>query len=142
MKPCVIFRYLILLVFLPLTANAETVDTARAKFNYQMFCQGCHTASGEGHKSVPQLKNHMGYFLKSQKGREYLVRVPGSANAALNDQQLAELLNWMIVEFSEDSLPDSWQTYSAHEVADYRKEPLNEVINYRKNLVKELTESP
>ncbi|MCR8923101.1 cytochrome c [Dasania sp. GY-MA-18] len=115
---------------------AEAVSNERrAKFNYQMFCQGCHTQDGMGGRGVPQLKGFMGHFLSSQVGREYLVRVPGSANSVLDDEQLAEVLNWMLLNFAEDSLQASFQPYQASEVAGYRQQPLMEVLAYRKALV-------
>lgn len=117
---------------------AAEVNTVRAHYNYQMFCMGCHTPGGMGGKSVPQLRGFVGHFLKSQQGREYLVRVPGSANSALNNEQLAEVLNWKIQQFSQGSAPPNWQPYQAEEVGRYRRDPLLEVVEYRKALVKSL----
>lgn len=115
------------------------MNTDRAKFNYQMFCQGCHTPDGTGGKSVPKIKNYIGYFLQNQIAREYLVRVPGSANSSLNDEQLAEVLNWMIIELGGESVPKNMQYYTANEVAKLRQHPLFEVVEYREMLVKKLS---
>jgi len=109
----------------------------RAKFNYQMFCQGCHVADGSGHKSVPELKGFIHKFMSSQQGREYLIRVPGSANSTLNNEELAELMNWMLREFG-NSQEAQWQPYQAEEVGEYRKRPLNETVRYRENLIASL----
>jgi cytochrome c553 len=117
---------------------AAEINMARAHYNYQMFCMGCHTPDGVGGKSVPNLKGFVGHFLKSQQGREYLVRVPGSANSALDDEQLAEVLNWKIQRFAEDSAPADWQPFEAEEVGRYRQDPLLEVVEYRKTLVRDL----
>ncbi len=117
---------------------APVENEHRAKFNYQMFCQGCHTPDGVGRRSVPKIKGFIGHFPKLQKGREYLVRVPGSANSVLDDAQLAEVLNWMILTFGEDSVAANWKPYQAGEVGEYRKDPLMEVVDYRKQLVSEL----
>jgi|MEHZ01.1.fsa_nt_MEHZ010283997.1_3 hypothetical protein len=111
------------------------VNEPRAKFNYQMLCQGCHTAEGFGNTGVPQLKGFVGYFLNSQLGREYLIRIPGSANATLDDEQLAEVINWTIIKFGEASIPKNWRYYNAEEVAKYRQNPLMEVLEYRKHLI-------
>ena len=99
---------------------------------------GCHTPDGVGSRYVPKIKGHIGYFLQTQAGREYLVRVPGSANAALNDQQLAELLNWTILEFGEGSVPDAFRPYTADEVGALRQQPLMEVLKYREQLISAL----
>lgn len=131
-----------LFVFCSFQAIAEDnllkMNTDRAKFNYQMFCQGCHTPDGTGGKSVPKIKNYIGYFLQNQVAREYLVRVPGSANSPLNNEQLAEVLNWMIIELGGESVPKSMQYYTANEVAKLRQKPLFEVVDYREMLVKRL----
>jgi len=119
--------------------NLLEMNTDRAKFNYQMFCQGCHTPDGTGGKSVPKIKNYIGYFLQNQIAREYLVRVPGSANSSLNDEQLAEVLNWMIIELGGESVPKNMQYYTANEVAKLRQHPLFEVVEYREMLVKKLS---
>ena len=82
MKPLLPFLLWPLLVA---TAGAVEINEQRAQFNYQMFCQGCHTPDGAGAVTVPRMKDHVGYFLEIPEGREYLVRVPGSATSALND---------------------------------------------------------
>ncbi len=80
----------------------------------------------------------MGVFLNSQAGREYLVRVPGAANAPINDAQLADLMNWTLNRFAGDSLPEEWSEYTTQEVTEYRKQPLLEVLKYREQLLSEL----
>ena len=103
----------------------------RARFHYQIYCQGCHTPDGSGARAVPQLKDFVGYFLDFPQGREYLVRVPGSAIAALNDNDLAEVLNWIVREFGANSVSQPFAPYTGFEVAEPRKRPLNEVERYR-----------
>lgn len=115
--------------------TTTATEQRRALFNYQMFCQGCHVADGSGHKSVPQLKGFMHNFMASQQGREYLIRVPGVANSALNDAELAEVMNWMLREFGAPSDKQVWQPYNAKEVGEYRERPLNETVRYRENLI-------
>ncbi|MGI9294341.1 MAG: c-type cytochrome, partial [Pseudomonadales bacterium] len=117
------------------SGSVADVNAARANYNYQMFCQGCHTPDGSGGRNVPMLKDSIGTFLKSQQGREYLIRVPGAANAPLTDAQLAELMNWNIEKFGGASIPEQWQHYTAEEVAQYRQHPLLEVIEYRKKVL-------
>lgn len=118
--------------------QAQEINSPRAQFNYQMSCQGCHTPDGAGAATVPPLKDHIGYFLNSQAGREYLVRVPGSATSALDDEQLAEVLNWIVLQFSGSSANDEFQRYTAVEVENLRQHPLKEVLHYRRQLLVEL----
>ena len=114
------------------------INVERAKFNYQMFCQGCHVGTGIGGSSVPNMNGFVGYFLRSQEGREFLVRVPGSANSTLPDEHLAEVLNWILISFSEGSLQNNWKPYSADEVGKYRANPLYEVVDYRNQVIDRL----
>ena len=117
------------------TASAVEINDQRAQFNYQMFCQGCHTPDGTGAMSVPRMKDQVGYFLETPRGREYLVRVPGSATSALDNDQLAEVLNWILLEFAGESLSPDYRAYTAEEVGRMRREPLNEVEKYRTQLL-------
>lgn len=133
-------KHFVFVCCLLLTASVygEDYNAHRALFNYQMSCQGCHTPDGTGANSVPRLKDHVGRFLLSQSGREYLVRVPGSATSALSDADLAEVLNWIVQEFSGSSAPDVYEPYLPQEVARLRQRPLNEVDHYRTQLLLEI----
>ena len=124
-----------LLLAVAVSTQAEDIHQQRAHFNYQMFCQGCHTALGMGGESVPRLKDYMGHFLTIPEGREFLVRVPGSALSSLNNEQLAEVLNWMLFSFAGDSMPDDAAPYAAAEVGRLRQNPLREVDAHRAALV-------
>jgi mono/diheme cytochrome c family protein len=117
-------------------AMAAAGESGRVVFDYQMNCQGCHTPDGSGAGSVPALKGHVGLFLQSQEGREFLVRVPGSATSALSDERLAAVLNWIVYEFAGDSLPTAFTPYTAAEVGPLRKHPLNEVDDYRDHVLR------
>lgn len=118
-------------------ADPVRINEARATYNYQMFCQGCHTPDGAGANYVPPLKNSVGYYLRTPAGRDYLVRVPGSATSVLKDADLAEVLNWILLNFAGSSLPGSnqFEPYTADEVATLRQRPLEEVFNYRLELL-------
>ncbi|MEX2489438.1 MAG: hypothetical protein WD356_07935, partial [Pseudomonadales bacterium] len=99
-------RYSLLLMGMGLWVTSlmglAAVDERQVLFDYQMHCQGCHTPDGTGAGSVPRMKGEIGVFLDSQEGREFLVRVPGSATSALDDERLAAVLNWIITEFGGD----------------------------------------
>ncbi|EED35605.1 cytochrome c, class I [Luminiphilus syltensis NOR5-1B] len=78
----------------------------------------------------------MGRFLVTEPGREYLVRVPGSSTSKLNDEQLAEVLNWIIENFAGVSLPDSgYERFTASEIRPLRQQPLEEIEQYRLELL-------
>ncbi len=117
---------------------AGDINPQRAQFNYQMSCQGCHAPDGSGAGAVPRMRDHVGVFLATAAGREYLVRVPGSAVSALSDADLAEVLNWIVLEIAGSSVQVAFEPYSAQEVARLRQHPLNEVARYRAQLLAEI----
>jgi len=122
-------------------ADAE-FDAQRARLNYMLNCQGCHLPGGEGVEgAVPRMTGYVGNFLRVPGGREFLVQVPGAANAAIDDAALAELLNWVLVTMSPAELPRSWQPYSAEEVRMLRVTPLREVADVRAGLVRRIEAS-
>lgn len=55
--------------------------------NYQLQCEGCHLGDGTGSAAndTPKMKGFVGNFLKVDGGREFLVRVPGVSQSALNN---------------------------------------------------------
>lgn len=111
-------------------------NPAHSRSLYMIHCQGCHLPQGDGAVNrVPNMKHYLGNFLKISGGREFLIQVPGSANAPMNDYDLAQLINWMLNSFSPKLLADDWQPYTAEEVRQYRRDVLTEVVVNRQNLV-------
>lgn len=124
-------------------APQTAINEDRARYHYQMFCQGCHTPDGSGVNAVPPLKGMMGVFLRSQRGREFMVQVPGSATSKLGDAQLAEVLNWCIENFSASSLINGdYLPYTADEVGRLRQSPLQEIDNTRAEVLAEIARLP
>ena len=94
-------RRLVAAMFLVLACGGAGAgaDDERAHVNYMLHCQGCHLPQTEGFPGkVPPIRDFVGYFLHSQEGREFLVRVPGVAQSALSDEEVAELMNWLVVK--------------------------------------------
>jgi len=119
-------------LLLPMFASASS----QAKMNYMINCQGCHLADGSGLPgSVPSMKDFVGKFLSVAGGREFLVRVPGSANSPLSDKELAELLNWILTTMSTEQLGSDFKPYNAAEVGALRANLLVDVDGTRARLV-------
>lgn len=141
-------RYLFIFLFCiwPTLGQAYElpVDQAqRAKITYMINCQGCHTSDGSGAPGrVPKVNDYMGKFLHVDGGREFLVRVPGSANAPVGDAELAQLLNWMLVTFSPKEIPNDFKPYTEKEIAVWRRSPLMEVVDVRAALVEKIDQLP
>ena len=109
----------------------------RARINYMLNCQGCHgpTAEGNDAADIPRMKDFVGSFFRVAGGREFLVQVPGSSSAAVDDAELAELLNWMIPYFSKNELPGNYAPYTVSEVSRLRRIPEEDVAGKRRSLV-------
>ncbi len=102
-------------------AAAADADDQRARVNYTLHCQGCHLADAAGYANeVPRMEDFLGWFLHSGEGREFIIRVPGVATSALPDEQLAELMNWLLYTYSSKQLPVTFEPFSVAEVAALR----------------------
>ena len=102
-----------------------------------MECQGCHGADGKGqNEAIPALNHHMATFLTVPGGREFLVQVPGAAQAPLSDADTADVLNYMLKRFGPVDIAAKYPPYTTDEVARLRKTPLTEVKQRRAELVK------
>ncbi len=116
-----------------LAGVAEASDDAQAR--YLLHCRGCHLADGTGvAPDVPTLVDEIGRLVAPPAGREYVVRVPGVSQSALNDAELAVVLNWILETFNADTLPADFRSYSADEIADARKKVLADPLTYRRSL--------
>ncbi|MFC5699405.1 cytochrome C [Pseudomonas sp. GCM10022186] len=110
--------------------------------NYQLQCAGCHLGDGSGSKAndTPKMRDFVGNFLKVEGGREFLVRVPGMSQSALNNAQLADLLNWLLRKdgMAGKSMPDDYQPYTEEEVAAVRKVALLNLPDTRAGLIRQM----
>ena len=107
-----------------------------APINYMLHCQGCHLADGSGKPgSVPSLVDSIGRFALVPGGREYLVRVPGSSQAPLSDEELARVLNYMIRSFGPADVAADFRPFDAVEVTQVRSPPLSETESVRRALL-------
>jgi mono/diheme cytochrome c family protein len=106
---------------------------------YTLNCWGCHQPQAQGIPgSVPRLSNSMGYFVRIPEGRAYLVEVPGVATAPLSDEEVAQVLNWMLLTFSRPQLPEHFAPYTAAEIRKYRMHKLVNVTEVRDRLAAQL----
>lgn len=105
---------------------------------YMLNCWGCHRPNGEGIPgTAPPLKGAAD-FLRVPGGREYLVSVPGVALSSLDNQQVADVMNWILRSFSKDRLPADFKPYGAEEIAKVRTTHMLDIKTARANLVTEM----
>lgn len=126
----------LLLCTQPLSPCTPALWAASPETLYRMECQGCHLSDGAGGlDSIPTLTNHVARFLDVPGGREYLMQVPGVALSPLSDQELADVLNWMLRRFGPADAVDRNTPFTVEEVATSRKQPLADVATRRAALV-------
>lgn len=132
------------LASLPLLVLALAAARAEqpAHVNYMLHCMGCHLADGSGGPpAVPDVRNEMGCLLGVEGGREYLVQIPGAAQAPISDAELAAVVNYMLETFSADTLPAAYTPLTAGQVARWRDGWLPDVAGTRATLLAKLPES-
>lgn len=128
------FRTLLVAAALAATALPARAYTPEVEFT--LNCQGCHRADGAGTPdSVPALADSVARFLAVPGGREYLIQVPGVAQAPLDDPALAAVVNWMLERYDTAHLPEDFVPYSAAEVGRLRVKPLVDVEAVRARLL-------
>jgi mono/diheme cytochrome c family protein len=105
--------------------------------NYLQSCGGCHGIQGTSAIGlVPQLRDRVGWFLCTPDGRNYIVQLPDVAFAGVSDQELADVLNFMMFELGGPSTPKSAKPYSAAEVKQLRENtPLRTGVHARRQAV-------
>ena len=117
-------------------------DPARAAYNWTMKCQGCHQADASGMGGTPNMVGSVARFMHSKQGRAYLGRVPGVAFVDLPEQEVAELLNWMVQVFDGQHMPKNFVPYSAGEVKNLKQRPLiSAAPSKRKELIDVIEDS-
>ena len=138
-------------LWITLAAAAQTpaldapgvVNAQLAWQNWTLNCQGCHRADGTGSASTsPSLAGTVAKFLWVPGGREYLCRVPGVATSPLSNDDLADVMNWMLWRFDKEHLPAHFQPFTAAEIGQFRTRPLRlEASQMRNDLLKKAEES-
>ncbi|MBB3882296.1 c-type cytochrome [Acetobacter oeni] len=114
------------IVILEVASPSRAATLGRATTNYLTHCGGCHGIEGvSGASFVPQLRETVGVFTCSEEGRRYLVRVPGvSMSLIRDDQELADVLNFVVFRMGGASTPPGTKPYSASEIHDLRADPI------------------
>jgi hypothetical protein len=98
--------------------------------DYVLSCAGCHKLDGSGSARVPAL-DAVGDLVARRGGREYLLGVPGVAQAPLSDARLAALMTWVIATFGNG---EDAPRFSDAEVRRARAAPLRDPRRVRDGL--------
>jgi mono/diheme cytochrome c family protein len=119
-------------------SSCAAVARASPPQDYMLYCMGCHGAQAQGVPGkIPPLAGSVGLFMRSPEGRNYILRVPGAANSALPDAQLAAVLNWIAATYGAPG--DSPVTpFTVDEVTSARRTPLADVQARRREVIRSL----
>lgn len=121
------------MVLLSCTADMAKTDP---RTDYLLYCRGCHLINGTGvPPEVPTLVNDIGKLVGIPGGREYIIRVPGVSQTAMNNAELAAVLNWVLSEFNAETTPENFAPYTSEEVGEAREKVLVDPLKYRASLL-------
>ena len=116
------------LLLAPTVAYAELPLPALTapQSDYVEHCSGCHGMQGNSAPAeIPVLRDRVGYFMCTKEGREYLIRLPNVAYSAISDnQQLADMMNFVVFGLGGSSAPRDARPVTAAEVARLRTRAL------------------
>ena len=123
--------------FLFLAPVLYAASSSKPAYNYTLFCQGCHLPDGTGvFGEVPSLVNNLSTYLKIPAGREFVVQVPGVMHALLTDEEVAELLNWLVRNFDyQFYMGGEFLPYSSREVTNIRTKGYVDIVAKRKSIL-------
>ena len=89
----------------------------QGRIDFLLHCSGCHALDGRGleNKGIPALKDQVGYFLRTEVGRAYVMQIPGLLSAGMSDARAADVTNYILARFAGASLPEHFVPYTAEE---------------------------
>ena len=114
----------------------------QGRIDYILHCSGCHAQDGRGleNKGIPALKDQVGYFLRTDGGRAYLMQIPGLLSAGMPDARAADVTNYILARFSGASLQGNFVPYTAEEAKRYRESRPADIPGKRRILTTKLRE--
>ena len=119
-------------------SSCAAVAGASPLQDYMLYCMGCHGAQAQGVPGkIPPLAGSVGLFMRTPEGRNYILRVPGAANSALPDAQLAAVLNWIAATYGAPDQP-AVTPFTVEEVTRVRRTPLADVQARRREVIRGL----
>lgn len=101
---------------------AAITDPELARGDYVEHCAGCHGVQGiSAPAKLPELRGRVGYMMCTAETRAYMLRLPNIAKSRISDnQQLADMLNFMVYSLGGDSVIPGTQPFTAAEVGRER----------------------
>ena len=127
-----------LMLAIAVAAGFAATASASPAQDYTLYCMGCHGAQAQGVPGrIPPLAGSVSLFMRTPEGRDYVLRVPGAANSALPDAQLAAVLNWLTESYGAPGAPRP-VPFTVDEVTRVRHTPLVAVQARRREVIRAL----
>ena len=107
-------------------AASDLPELTNPESDYVEHCSGCHGMQGDSYPAeIPVLRDRIGYFMCTQEGREYLIRLPNVAYSPIPDnRQLADMMNFVVFGLGGASAPKDARPFTAAEVGRLRTRAL------------------
>ena len=124
--------------------RAAEAELTAAQSDYLAQCGGCHGIQGNTAPApVPILKARVGYFMCTEAGRRFLIRLPNVSYARVDDESLADMMNFVVFGLGASTAPANARGFTAEEVGELRRHPMvgSELQDTRKLVVEELIRS-
>jgi hypothetical protein len=108
------------------SAAAAIPELTTPQSDYVEYCSGCHGMQGNSAPAeIPVLRDRVGYFMCTREGRDYLIRLPNVAYSAISDdQELADMMNFVVFGLGGASAPKGTKPFTAAEVKRLRARAL------------------
>lgn len=119
-------------------AHQAVAAERSATKNYILRCLGCHGADGSGapKQGIPAFPGLVDPLYSNDKGRTYLVHVPGVTASSLTNNEIAEVLNYVADRWAK--APEQLQRFTAQEVQERQQVPVKDVVALRRALTEQL----
>ena len=113
-----------------------------AKSLYLLKCSGCHRADGGGavEAGIPPFPGFIAPLARNADGRVYIAHVPGVIGSRLSNEQLVDVLNYVIDEWAGEDAADT-PRFTVEEFAALREVPVTNVVEYRRDVVAQMKEA-
>jgi hypothetical protein len=128
------------LFVLALLLAAPAAAGGKGEYLYVLHCSGCHVRDGSGSTEgqIPRLAGQIGHFMKLPEGRRFVLQIPGVMNSGLGNEEVEELLNWMVPHFAGASLDGDFVPYAVGEIEAARATRPADIFAARRGIVADL----
>lgn len=118
------------------TGRDPNAGNYNARTNFILRCAGCHGMEGMGTASsgVPYFPDSVGHIAALEEGRTYILHVPGVISADLTNQQIADVMNYVLETYSDKP----YTPFTLEEVNARRAESVPDIVVARRAIVNTL----